>query len=174
MRAPATVRLDVLALLVMAAPVLIDKVEPSATVPLKVKSNIPDAPIETARVLSAAALAALSVPVVMVVLPVKVLVPESISGELPFCITPVTLEPTTALIVVAPEPDPELVIVPVLLMLVPEAVVVPELLLLKMTLPVPLMPPDKVKVLVPLLINVLPLALGVIAPLIVKAEVLLA
>ena len=86
---------------------------------------------------------------------------------------PVTLEPTVALIVVVPVPDPELVIVPVLLILVVDTVVVPELLLLKVTLPVPLMPPDKVKVLVPLLINVLPLTLGVIAPLIASAEVLL-
>ena len=31
---PATDKLDVLALLVMAAPVLIDKLEPNATVPL--------------------------------------------------------------------------------------------------------------------------------------------
>ena len=87
---------------------------------------------------------------------------------------PVTLEPTVALIVVVPVPDPELVIVPVLLILVVDTVVVPELLLLKVTLPVPLMPPDKVKAAVPLFVKVVPLALGVIAPLIVKAEVLLA
>ena len=76
--------------------------------------------------------------------------------------------------VVVPEPEPELVIVPVLLILVVDTVVVPELLLLKVTLPVPLMPPDMVKILVPLFVKVVPLALGVTAPLIVKAEVLLA
>ena len=84
-----------------------------------------------------------------------------------------TFEPTAALIVVVPEPDPELVIVPVLLTLVVDTVVVPELLLLKVTLPVPLIPPDEVKAAVPLFVKVVPLVLGVIAPLIVKAEVLL-
>jgi len=39
---------------------------------------------------------------------------------------PVTLEPTVAPIVVAPEPDPEFVIVPALLILLPEKVIVPE------------------------------------------------
>ena len=68
--APATDKLDVLALLITEAPVLIDKLEPKATVPPKVRSNVPDAPIETAPVPSAAALAALIVPAVMVVLPV--------------------------------------------------------------------------------------------------------
>jgi hypothetical protein len=76
--------------------------------------------------------------------------------------------------VVVPEPDPELVIVPVLLILVVDTVVVPELLLLKVTLPVPLIPPDMVKVLAPLFVKVLPVDFGVIAPLMVKAEVLLA
>ena len=85
-----------------------------------------------------------------------------------------TLEPTVAAMVVVPEPDPELVIVPVLLTLVVDTVITPVLLLLKVTLPVPLIPPEMVKVLVPLFVKVVPLALGVIAPLIVKAEVLLA
>ena len=76
--------------------------------------------------------------------------------------------------VVVPVPEPELVIVPVLLMLVVDNVVVPELLLLKVILPVPLMPPDMVKAAVPLFVKVLPVDLGVMAPLIVKAEELLA
>ena len=66
---PATDRLDILALLVMAAPVLIDRLDPITTVPLNVKSIVPAAPIATAPVPNAEALAALIEPAEMVVVP---------------------------------------------------------------------------------------------------------
>jgi len=64
-----------------------------------------------------------------------------------FSVMPVTLEPTAALIDVAPLPVPELVIVPVLLTLVVERVMplAIELLLLRTRFPVPVTPPDSVR-----------------------------
>ena len=53
----------------------------------------------------------------------------------------VTLLPITALIVAAPDPVPELVIVPVLLTVAVLNVIVPVLLALSVKLPVPVMPP---------------------------------
>ena len=55
--------------------------------------------------------------------------------------TPVTLEPMMALIVVVPLPEPELVMVPVWLIDVVERVVPPVLVLLIIILPVPVIPP---------------------------------
>ncbi len=78
----------------------------------------------------------------------------------------------------APVPVPLLVIVPALLTLVPE-IVMPlamALLLLMMRLPVPVTPPETVNTLEPLallLVNVVAVALAVIAPLTVNAEVAL-
>ena len=69
MLVPATDKLDILALLVIAAPVLIDRLDPSATVPLNVKSNVPEEAMDTALVPRAAALAALIEPAVMAVVP---------------------------------------------------------------------------------------------------------
>ena len=81
----------------------------------------------------------------------------------------------TALIVVVPLPEPELVIVPVLLSVVVEAVMAPVLLALKVRLPIPVTPPDSVKrAVVPLDVNTLLVAPTVTAPLTVSAEVLLA
>ena len=90
-----------------------------------------------------------------------------------FSITPVTFEPITALMVVAPAPLPALVIVPALFRLVVVALIAPVPLALNVILPVPVTPPDSVKVLVPLLVRVVPLLLTLSAPLIVNADVLL-
>ena len=56
----------------------------------------------------------------------------------------VTFVPMTALIVMVPEPAPELVIVPVLFTLAVESVAMPVLLELRVRLPVPVIPPVKV------------------------------
>ena len=107
--APTTDKLEVLALLVIADPVLIDKVEPSATVPVYARSSVPDDPIETAPVPSAAALAALRVPALIVVPPVKLLLPErvvvpvvfwtSATVEVPF---PLPIVPVLKVVAFAP------------------------------------------------------------------------
>lgn len=64
-----------------------------------------------------------------------------------FCVTPVTLAPKGALMTVEPEPEPELVRVPVLFTAVVERVRPPAmaLSLLRMRLPVPVTPPETVK-----------------------------
>ena len=96
-----------------------------------------------------------------------------------FWMTPVTLVPMTALMVVPPEPEPELVMVPALLTEVVERVIPAaiELLLLRMRLPVPLIPPETVKSALPLeleLVRVVPPLFTVKAVvLIVSAEVVL-
>lgn len=93
--------------------------------------------------------------------------------------TVVTFAPMTALISTSPLPEPELVIVPVLLTLVVERVMplVIVLLLLSTNLPEPVMPPDTVSTLVPLellFVRVVPSLFTVIAAvLIVSAEVAL-
>ena len=56
-----------------------------------------------------------------------------------------TLMPMTELIVVAPEPAPELVIDPVLLTDAVERVMMPTPVAFNVTLPVPVMPPLKVR-----------------------------
>ena len=68
-----------------------------------------------------------------------------------FCVTPVTLAPSPALMSVEPVPVPEFVMVPVLLMAVVERVMplAKELLLLRIKFPVPVMPPDTVSIFVP-------------------------
>lgn len=94
-----------------------------------------------------------------------------------FSVTPVTLEPITALMIVEPEPVPEFVTVPVLFTLVVERVIPAsvELLLFSMRLPVPVVPPDTVRSFVPLLlVRVVPPLFTVMAVvLIVRAEVVL-
>ena len=91
---------------------------------------------------------------------------------------PVTLVPMTAEMVVVPVPVPELVMVPALLSGVAETVKAPELLALKVTLPVPVMPVTALDIVnrdVPVDVNTFSVPLVVvIAPLIVRAEVLLA
>lgn len=90
--------------------------------------------------------------------------------------TPETLVPMMALIVDPPLPDPELVIVPALLMDDPDNVIpaAVALLLLRTRLPMPLAPPDKVSSLVPLLlVSVVPPEFADSAPLNVSAEVVL-
>src|SRR3982751_1588346 len=88
----------------------------------------------------------------------------------------VTLEPMPALIKEAPDPLPEFVIVPMLLIefvdnVIPFAV---ELLLFKIKLPVPLAPPLNVNNALPVLLtNVVPLPLTVNAPVTFNAEVVL-
>ena len=80
------------------------------------------------------------------------------------------------LIATEPVPDPELVIVPVLLTDTVESVMplAVALLLLSTRLPVPVTPPETVSNLVPLeLVRVVPAALVVSAPLIVRADVVL-
>ena len=70
---------------------------------------------------------------------------ESVNPEvLLFSVTPVTLVPITALIVVVPAPVPEFVIVPVLFRLAPLKVIVPLVPLLITRLLVPVTPPVKV------------------------------
>ena len=82
-----------------------------------------------------------------------------------FWVMPVTFEPTPPLIVTLPDPLPELVIVPALLMVfeivMPLAV---ELLLFSVKLPVPVMPPEWVKTAQPLFASVSPPAPSVVAP----------
>lgn len=89
-----------------------------------------------------------------------------------FSTTPVTPVPMTALISADPLPEPELVMVPVLLrdvddMVIPLAVV---LLLSRIKLPEPLILPETVNNAVLLLVKVVPEALTVSPPLIVNAE----
>ena len=87
-----------------------------------------------------------SVPARMVLPPEKVFTPESVSPEeVLFCITPVTFVPMMALIAVLPVPEPELVMLPVLLIEVPESVtpLAMELLLFRTRFPVPLAPPER-------------------------------
>ncbi len=62
-----------------------------------------------------------------------------------FCVTPVTLAPMTELIVVVPEPVPELVIVPALLTLPEESVMPPVELSCRARLYAPVTPPLTVK-----------------------------
>jgi hypothetical protein len=91
-----------------------------------------------------------------------------------FWTMPVMLVPTPAEIVVEPEPVPELVREPVLLMDVPDNVIpaAKVLLLFKIKLPVPVAPPLNVSILVPLLfVSVVPPVLTANAPLSVNAEV---
>lgn len=61
--------------------------------------------------------------------------------------TPVTFAPMTALITFVAAPAPELVIVPVLLMLTVWRVITPVLVALSTRLPVPMIPPPNFKVL---------------------------
>jgi len=62
-------------------------------------------------------------------------------------VTLVTFAPMTALINVAPLPAPELVIVPVLLTLAVDRVITPAPVALRVRLPVPVIPPLKVRAL---------------------------
>src|SRR6266404_5784328 len=90
--------------------------------------------------------------------------------------TPVTLVPITALMSVEPVPLPELVIVPVLLRVVPDTVIplAVALLFLRVRLPVPVVPPDRVNSAVPLLlVRVVPPMFTFRRPLIVSAELVL-
>ena len=93
-----------------------------------------------------------------------------------FSVMAVTLVPTAELIVVPPEPVPELVIEPILftatvVRLVPPAV---ALLLFSMRFPVPVTPPDNTNVFVALVfVSVVPPELTFNAPLILNAEVAL-
>jgi len=116
------------------------------------------------------------VPEVIVVVPeYALLVLDKINGDVPFSIRFVTPEPMVALIKVLPLPEPEFVIVPVLLIEVVESVMLlfVELLLLRVKLPVPVIPPVTVKELAPLSsVKVVPEELTAIA-LIDNAEVVL-
>ena len=72
----------------------------------------------------------------------KVFAPDKVSCDVAlFWITPVTFVPMTELMVVVPEPEPELVMVPALLMDAPEMVVLLEVKLLIIIFPVPVTPP---------------------------------
>ena len=84
----------------------------------------------------------ITVPALMVNPPVKVLAPERERLDVAlFWITPVTLLPMTALIVVVPLPMPELVIVPELLIGFVVRLTPPLFVLLIVMLPVPVIPP---------------------------------
>jgi hypothetical protein len=88
-----------------------------------------------------------NVPAVIVVVPVYALpVLESINADvLLFCVTPVTLDPISALIVVEPVPVPVFVTVPTLFTLLVDNVIVPVVApLLIVKLLVPVTPPLKV------------------------------
>jgi len=87
-------------------------------------------------------------PFFIVRLPVNVLTPVKVNDEVElFWTTPVTLVPMTELIVVAPEPAPELVIVPVLLTDTVERVMMPIPVAFNVIFPilVPVTPPLKVR-----------------------------
>ena len=87
-----------------------------------------------------------TVPALMVKPPVKVLAPESVNCDVAlFWITSVTFVPMTALMVVVPAPELELVIVPMLLMEVVESKVKPIVGLLIVILPVPVTPPVNIR-----------------------------
>lgn len=111
-----------------------------------------------------------TVPALIVNPPVKVLTPDKVNCDVAlFWMTPVTLVPMTELMVVVPLPAPELVIVPILLIETVERVVVLVFVVLIITLPVPVMPPDNVNVLAALIVKLL---FSVIAPLKVALTVL--
>lgn len=75
----------------------------------------------------------------------KVLFPDKESGEVElFWITPVTFVPITAEIVAVPEPAPELVIVPVLLIGLVWIVIPCVFVTLMIILPLPVIPPETV------------------------------
>lgn len=103
------------------------------------------------------------------------MVPDNISAEvLLFCVTAVTLVPITTPTVTEPEPEPLLVMVPVLLRLPVKKLMAPSVvvLLLNTKLPVPVAPPV-IEIVPALFVMVVAVALGLIAPLIVNADVLL-
>ena len=121
------------------------------------------------------------VPAVIVTFPVMLFeAPDKFNAEvLLFSISPVTLLPMAALIVTVPVPLPELVTVPILLTAVVITLMAPavELLFWRIRFPEVLAtPPERVSTCVPReFIKVVPtVVLGVSAPLIVKAEVVLA
>jgi hypothetical protein len=101
----------------------------------------------------AAVALALTIPEVMVTPVVKVFVALSVNCEAPFWTTPVTLVLIIPLISTVPEPDPEFVTVPELLIegLAVEIVIpeVRELSLSSVRFPVPVIPPETVSILVP-------------------------
>ena len=77
----------------------------------------------------------------------KVLTPERVNEDVVlFWMTPVTLAPMTELIAVAPAPAPELVIEPALFTDTVERVMTPAPVAFNVTLPIPVMPPLKVRV----------------------------
>ena len=92
-----------------------------------------------------------TVPAFIVNPPVKVFIPDKVNCDVAlFWMTPVTLVPMTALMVVVPVPVPELVMVPVWLIEVVERVIVPVLVLFIIMFPVPVMPPFRINAAVPL------------------------
>ena len=103
------------------------------------------------------------------------MVPDKIKAEVVlFWVRPVTFVPITALMSVEPLPVPVFLTVPVLLTLAVETVKALSVLVLFLStrFPVPVTPPVTVKV-PAVLIRVIAVALAVIAPLIVNAEVVL-
>lgn len=109
-----------------------------------------------------------TVPASMVKPPVKVLFPVKFNCELAlFCTRPVTLVPITALISTEPEPEPALVMVPVLFTDVPDTVIPLAIVLLlsSVKLPLPVTPPVMLKLEV-LLVSMILVTWGPIAALI--------
>src|SRR5262245_1147067 len=153
--------------LIVSLPPFRSSVPVTLTLPLPTPSGMtPDAP-------------SLSVPALIVVLPPYVFAPLRVNCDVALLsTTPVTLVPMMALMSVAPEPLPLLVIVPMLLTEVVDNVMplAIELLLLMTRLPVPVTPPDTVstdKPLALLFVSVVPPLFTVSAPLTVSADVVL-
>src|SRR4051794_32697967 len=95
---------------------------------------------------NALALVPVTVPALIASPPVKVLVPPSESAEVALvCTTEVTFEPIAAAIVVVPVPVPLFVIAPVGFTAPDDKVVVAVPVLLRLRLPVPVVPPDSVR-----------------------------
>lgn len=118
------------------------------------------------------------VPAEIVTAPTVELLPDKVSADVAeFCVMPVTFVPITELMVTAPAPEPELVMVPVLFTEVVERRIASAvaLLLLSIKLPVPVVPPETVSILVPavLVSVVLELFTVIAVVLIVKADVVL-
>jgi len=146
----------------------VDKVIPLAVVLLLLSTKLP-LPVTPPDNVNAAVLLLVSV----VPLLFTVNAPVTFKADVALlAIILVILEPTAALIRELPEPLPEFVIVPVLLIAVPDKVIplAVVLLLLRTRLPVPVMPPVNVNNAVLLFVRVMPLVRPL---LIVNAEVAL-
>ena len=115
--------------------------------PLRTRVPMPTGPLTRVPLVTRVPAVTFKVPEVKVVPPEKVFWPERTSEELAlFSKTPVTLLPMLLMIVVVPEPMPELVMVPALLTDPVENVIVPlpELWLASVRLNAPVTPPLKV------------------------------